>query len=85
MLTGFKKESSSFSAVIELGTGKQGKPAFSHKTITDNCLRVRQNRSPLKCVLMYSDAVYFPYMPLCQYETSVEGVCKMLVGQEEDD
>ncbi len=78
--TGFKKDSKRFTASIEIGTGKQGKPSFSHQVIINNCHKVHNIHTPLTCELLYSNAMYLPYVPLCHYSTDVNRFCNEILG-----
>ena len=66
--SGFKKGSTSFSAVVQLGTGHKGSPKMLHVTATNalRSLRSVNGRAPLHCILLYSNTWYKPYSRLCE-------------------
>ena len=81
-MQGFKTGSTQFSATIELGTGKAGKPSLSRETIITNARKLATTHSIMTCVLLYSNAIYLPYMPMCSYDTSVYSACEMILDNK---
>jgi hypothetical protein len=83
-LSGFQKGSTTFSAVIALGTGRNGTPSISRSMIINNARKLQGNETTMSCTLLYSNKLYVPYSPLCSYEMTVKQACNMLLENVTD-
>ena len=74
--SGFEKGSTSFSAVVQLGTGHQGSPKMRHATATNALRKLRgvNGLAHLHCTLLYSNAWYKPYSKLCEAVKTLDDI-----------
>lgn len=78
--TGFQAGSTHFHATIWIGTGERGRPSIGRDLIKNNAQKVQGSSSVMYCTLLYSNAFYLPYTPLCSYDMPVDQACKMLLA-----